>query len=350
MQAVPSMRRDDSWLQQQLAEYRHVTLEELTRRVPRHLPKATLRDLILDYPLRPGKALRPALCMSTCEAFGGRRKHALFSAVAIELFHNSFLVHDDIEDGSLLRRGLPTLHVKYGVPLAINAGDAMSVLTLRALLDNFGLLGVDKTQRIFEEIEWMVLQSVEGQSIELGWVQQSTWNLFERDYYRMSLKKTGWYTCITPCRIGAIIGGARLKDVNAFNAFGHYLGLAFQIQDDILNLQGEETVYGKESAGDLWEGKRTVALIHLVHSLSPADRAHLIAILDKPREHKQVDEIAWILGQMMAHGSIDHAKEVAWHFARKAHDVLRTRLSSLPPSSAKSFLQAVVDYVVYRDL
>jgi geranylgeranyl diphosphate synthase, type II len=350
MQAAPSKRRDESWLQQQLAEYRHVTLEELTRRVPRHLPKTTLRDLILDYPLRPGKALRPALCMATCEAFGGRRKHALFSAVAIELFHNSFLVHDDIEDGSLLRRGLPTLHVKYGVPLAINAGDAMSVLTLRALLDNFGLLGVDKTQRIFEEIEWMVLQSVEGQSIELGWVEQATWNLVERDYYRMSLKKTGWYTCITPCRIGAIIGGARLGDVNAFNAFGHYLGIAFQIQDDILNLRGEETVYGKETAGDLWEGKRTVAIIHLIHSLGHDERGRLIAILNKARDQKQPDEIEWILRQMALHGSIDHAKQVAWSFARKAHDVLRTRLAGLPASNARHFLQAIVDYVVYRDL
>lgn len=349
MLAAPQ-RRDGLWLQQRLAEYRHVTLEELKRRVPRHLPKATLRDLILDYPLRPGKALRPALCMSTCEAFGGRRKHALFSAVAIELFHNSFLVHDDIEDGSLLRRGLPTLHVKYGVPLAINAGDAMSVLTLRALLDNFGLLGVEKTQRIFEEIEWMVLQSVEGQSIELGWVQHETWDLAERDYYRMSLKKTGWYTCITPCRIGAIIGGASLREINACNAFGHYLGIAFQIQDDILNLQGEEIVYGKETAGDLWEGKRTVALIHLVHHLDSTDKSRLVGILNKPREEKQAEDIIWILERMVGHGSIEHAKSVAWSFARKAHDVLRTRLDGLPPSNAKDFLQAIVDYVVYRDL
>jgi len=288
--------------------------------------------------------------MSSCEAFGGRREDALYSAVAIELFHNAFLVHDDIEDGSLMRRGSPTLHEKYGMPLALNAGDAMNVLTLRALLDNFSILGVEKTQLVFEEIEWMVLQSVEGQSIELGWVKNSYWDLTEKDYYLMSLKKTGWYTCISPCRIGALIGGASLRTINAFNSFGYHLGIAFQIQDDILNLKGEQRLYGKESAGDLWEGKRTVMLIHLLHQSDPDDRRHVISILDKHRTEKRPTEVAWILDKMEEYGSIPYAKDVAWRFARRARDILETRLCCIPESESKEFLQAIVDYVVYRDL
>lgn len=337
-------------LDQKLREYKTMTVEELVRRVPASLPGDTLRDLILDYPLRPGKGLRPALCMSTCEAFGGRRADALNSAVALELFHNAFLVHDDIEDGSLMRRGLPTLHAIYGIPLALNAGDAMNVLTLRALLDNFTLLGIERTQHIFEEIEWMVLQSVEGQSIELGWVEKAQWNLLEKDYYRMSLKKTGWYTCITPCRIGAIIAGARFESVNKFNSFGYNLGNAFQIQDDILNLQGEERLYGKESAGDIWEGKRTVILIHLLHTLEQEERHRAIVILNKPRTEKQPEEVAWILQQIEACGSVAYAKNVAWRFAWRAKQILEDKLTELGNSEAKAFLQAIVDYMVYREL
>jgi geranylgeranyl diphosphate synthase type II len=340
----------DDWLSRRLVEYKTLTTQELVRRIPRHLKRDTLRDLILDYPLRPGKGLRPALCMATCEAFGGRRRDALYSAVAIELFHNAFLVHDDIEDGSLLRRGQPTLHARYGVPLALNAGDAMNVLTLRALLDNFSTLGVERTQRIFEEIEWMVLQSVEGQSIELGWVEHAEWELVEADYYRMSLKKTGWYTCISPCRIGALIGGASQRAVNAFNAFGYHLGIAFQIQDDVLNLKGDQALYGKENSGDLAEGKRTVMLIHLVRHSTGTEREALISILNKPRAEKTADEVQWTLAQMDKHGSIEHAKRVAYRHAHRAQQLMDTRLSFLPPSEAKRFLRALVDYVIYREL
>jgi geranylgeranyl diphosphate synthase type II len=289
--------------------------------------------------------------MATCEALGGSASEALYSASAIELFHNAFLVHDDVEDGSLLRRGLPTLHAKYGMPLAVNAGDAMNVLTLRALLDNFALLGIERTQRIFEEIEWMVLQSVEGQSIELGWVENNFWALREKDYYRMSLKKTGWYTCISPCRIGAVIAGAGFDIVRRFNAFGHHLGIAFQIQDDVLNLKGEESKYGKEASGDLWEGKRTVMLIHLLNSLSGRDHDTLVAILNRPRPAKRAGQVAWVMAKMEEQGSIPYAKEVAWRHARRARELLEQRLSAhLADGEAKTFLRSIVDYVVYREL
>jgi len=349
-QSVSQRSSNEAWLKRKLLRYKTPTIEELLRRIPPSLPRDTLRDLILDYPLRPGKGLRPALCMSSCEAFGGRCEDALYSAVAIELFHNAFLIHDDIEDGSLMRRGSPTLHRKYGLPLALNAGDAMNVLTLRALLDNFSLLGVERTQLIFEEIEWMVLQSVEGQAIELGWVKNAHWDLTERDYYRMSLKKTGWYTCISPCRVGAIIGGASLRAIGGFNSFGYHLGIAFQIQDDILNLKGEQRLYGKESAGDLWEGKRTVMLIHLLDQCDAQERRHLISILNKRRDEKQPEEVAWILDRMEAYGSVPYAKDVAWRFARRARDILDTRLCFIPESEARDFLRALVSYVVYRDL
>jgi geranylgeranyl diphosphate synthase type II len=115
------------------------------------------------------------------------------------------------------------------------------------------VLGPDLAWRIFLEIEHMVLQSVEGQALELGWVHENNCELSDDDYLRMTLKKTCWYTCIHPCRIGALIGSRGKIDPNRFNRFGYYLGAAFQIHDDVLNLIGDRAKYGKEIGGDILE-------------------------------------------------------------------------------------------------
>jgi len=124
---------------------------------------------IRDYPDRGGRSLRSVLCMAVARSFGATTEEAVNSAVAIELLHNAFLVHDDIEDASEERRGAPTLHAIHGVPIAVNVGDALTVLSLRPLLDNRKMLGPHVAMRILEEAERMARETVEGQAIELGW-------------------------------------------------------------------------------------------------------------------------------------------------------------------------------------
>ena len=126
-----------------------------------------------DYPTRGGKALRPSICLATCEAFGGSLDDALPSAVAIELLHNAFLVHDDIEDASLLRRGEPTLHLRYGTPLALNAGDGLALQAMATLRENIDLLGPRLADRIMVEFDFMSQQTVAGQALELGWCRDN---------------------------------------------------------------------------------------------------------------------------------------------------------------------------------
>ncbi len=123
------------------------------------------------------------------------------SAVALELLHNAFLVHDDVEDDSDERRGRPTLHALHGVPVAVNVGDALTLLGLRALIDNRQALGPSLTLRILEEAERMARESIEGQAMELGWRRDNAINLCEADYLDMVLKKTCWYTTIFPSRV-----------------------------------------------------------------------------------------------------------------------------------------------------
>jgi geranylgeranyl diphosphate synthase, type II len=122
-----------------LEEYGSLTREALVSYLPSGYPTRYLYELLADYPQRAGKMMRPSLCIATARAFGASAADAIRSAVAIELLHNAMLVHDDIQDGSALRRGRPTLHMMHGVPLAINAGDALFLLSLRPLLDNVGL-------------------------------------------------------------------------------------------------------------------------------------------------------------------------------------------------------------------
>ena len=213
-----------------------------------------------------------ALCFAACRAAGGRTEQALLSATALELFHNAFLVHDDVEDGSQFRRGRVTLFQEHGAPVAINVGDATNVLAMELLLGNTSALGVRKALLVFREVERMARESAEGQAIELGWIRSGRFELDDRDYVRMAYKKTCWYTVIAPLRIGVVCGSAPgplapLDDeLTPLIELGFLAGIAFQIHDDLLNLEADETLYGKETSGDLWEGKRTVMLLHFIRT------------------------------------------------------------------------------------
>src|SRR5216684_7430168 len=133
-----------------LHEYGGLTRSALKDYLPEREPRRYLYDLLNDYPQRGGKMMRPSLCIATARMFGARIEQALRTAVAIELLHNALLIHDDIEDGSERRRGLPTLHLLHGVPLALNAGDTLTLMALRPLLDNRITVGNELALRIIE--------------------------------------------------------------------------------------------------------------------------------------------------------------------------------------------------------
>lgn len=230
----------DSIMKSMLSEYSSYALRGIEHFIPDKEPKKYLYDLIADYPNRGGKGFRPGLCIATCKAFGGSLERVINSATALELFHNAFLIHDDIEDDSYFRRNKPTMHQYNNSAIAINVGDAMNVLSLKPLMMNKEILGPALTLKIFSEIQHMVTESVEGQAIELGWRKDNECDLQDADYLRMILKKTCWYTAIHPIRAGAIIGSNGKVNAEQFNRFGYFMGTAFQIQDDILNLIAEE--------------------------------------------------------------------------------------------------------------
>ena len=339
-----------AFVEECLAEYKNLTMSALLAALPKTEPRRYLYDLVPLYPKRAGKGLRCGLTMATCGAFGGAPTMALNSAVAIELFHNAFLVHDDVEDGSISRRGLPTLAAEYGLAVAVNVGDAMNVLSIEPLMRNLDLLGPVVTWDVLVEIQHMVKQSAEGQATELGWVRDNVLELEDADYLRMTLKKTCWYTCIHPCRIGAVIASRGAIDPDRFNRFGYFMGAAFQIQDDVLNLVADESRYGKEIGGDIWEGKRTMMLIHLYQHASTLEQKRLRAFLAKPREKRVETDVRWVRSLMDRYGSLDHARASARSLAGAALDEFQSAFADAPDSRDKRFIEQIIHYMIEREL
>lgn len=344
----------------------------------------SLHELILDYPLRGGKALRPALSIAICLGLGGHLDAVLPTAATLELYHNAFLIHDDIEDESWWRRGKPTLHIDHGIPIAVNVGDAMLSLTLQPLLDNVERVGLGPALRILRAVAHMTRQTVDGQAIELEWVKSNAWQLDDADYLKMVELKTSWYSFITPLQAGALAAGADLSRLPPLEALGRHIGAAFQITDDLLNLRADPEDYGKEIGGDLWEGKRTLMLLHALRCATPEERGHAVDILGRRRpgadgelgltdllerltargdlshsgrteivtflagqhhsESKKLDDIRWLFDLMQRMGSLNHARDLAARHAREAAAVLAD-LDWLPPSQHRDMLTSLVDYV-----
>lgn len=313
-----------------------------------------LYELIADYPFREGKGLRPAIVFAACGAAGGRSEQALVSATALELFHNAFLVHDDVEDGSRFRRGKVTLFEQHGVPVAINVGDATNVLALGLLLENVERLGVRRALQILREIERMARESGEGQAMELNWIKEQRFALEDRDYIRMAYKKTCWYTVIAPLRVGVICGsppgaGAPLaEDLTPLIELGFNAGIAFQIHDDLLNLEADQALYGKEISGDLWEGKRTVMLLHFVRTARKRDRERALRLLRTPRREKPPEEVAWLLDAMIEAGALDYGRALAAQFCERAlaFDVPVSLFAE--DNDDRRFLREMLRYVIDR--
>ena len=375
---------DPGLLTEYLAEVKALVLVEIEQQLAGATDVAGLYELMMNYPLRGGKGLRPALAVATCRGLGGTLDAIIPTAAILELYHNAFLIHDDVEDESLDRRGEPTLHRDHGVPIAVNVGDAMLCLSLRPLPDNTERIGLGPALDVLDVIATMTQRSVEGQATELRWVRHNVWELTTDDYVEMVIAKTGWYSFIAPLQVGALAAHASHQVLDELDGFGRDLAVAFQITDDLLNLDASAADYGKELAGDLWEGKRTLPLLHAIQSASADDRTDALEILSRPRpggpldvvrsrldglvaddrvdraaaaelhaalgaapRAKDADDVAFLAELIDRHDSVEHATAVAEEHVQRASQQL-SGFDWLPPSRHRALLEALVYYVRQR--
>ena len=332
-----------------LSWYRKQALDLLVGAVPSKEPSRHLYDLVRDFVAAPGKGLRPALCLATCRAYGGSTQAALPSAAGLELLHNAFLVHDDIEDGSWSRRGQRTMHRRVGIPLAVNAGDAMNALSMRLFRRNLEWLGPEVALRILDEVDHMLVESLEGQAMELGWMRDNHCQVSTDDYLRMVLKKTAWYSFIHPMRIGALTAGAG-DNLDRLNRFGFLIGAAFQIRDDVLNLVGDPSRYGKEIGGDLSEGKRTLVFSHAFANADDSERSRLEEFFSRAHQRRLPRELADIYGLLDKHGSIDWARQAASALTTAAQKELPLAFAGASDGPDLDFIRSLANYLVARDV
>lgn len=205
-----------------------------------------------------GKRIRPLLVLLCAAACGGNWQFALPAAAAVELIHNFSLVHDDIQDNSPKRRGRDTVWVKWGAPMAINVGDALFVMSNQAIVDLKGNFPAEIVLKTAEILHATCLDLTRGQFLDMSFEERT--DLTTDDYWHMIAGKTASLLSAC-CHIGAILGGADEEKQTAYKSFGQFLGLAFQVQDDILGIWGDETITGKSATSDLVEGKKSLPVL-----------------------------------------------------------------------------------------
>lgn len=306
-------------------------------------------ELMADYPRRPGKGLRGRLLLLAAEAHGVHvdspgAAAARTLAEALELFQNWVLVHDDIEDDSEERRGSPALHQLAGMPVALNVGDAMHVAMWRHLHALTAAAGYDRDE-VLAEFAKMIMHTAAGQHLDLAWVSTARFDVTEEDYLTMVSLKTAYYTVVSPLRLGALSAGRQPSPL--LEEAGLDLGVAFQIRDDVLNLT-EGAELGKEFAGDLYEGKRTLVLAHLLAKASQRHRQRAVALLDRPRRAKQPAEMDEVLDLMRAYGSVEYAQAFAEARLQRGLERLERALATLPGGPAVSSILALVGELAAR--
>ncbi len=219
-----------------------------------------------------GKRIRPFLVIASAYCLSGNTSNVYNAAVAVEVLHNFTLVHDDIMDNANIRRGLPTVHIKYDLSTAILAGDNLIAIAYKSLLKDSGKM----ESTILAWFTKGIIEVCEGQSLDKEF--ESREDVTINEYLKMIGKKTAALAEMC-CNIGAQLGGGDSKEIAALSGFGKNLGMAFQIQDDLLDIMGDESEFGKTVGGDLVEGKKTFLLLKALESATGNDKEQILKVI-----------------------------------------------------------------------
>jgi len=306
----------------------------------------------LSYPAQPpdlyepisyilsigGKRLRPALLLMACDIFGGDVNKAVKAALAIEVFHNFTLMHDDIMDKAPLRRGKATVHEHWNQNVAILSGDAMMVEANKLMLQVDDRI-LRPVMDIFNNTATGVC---EGQQFDMSF--ESRDHVSAKEYINMIRLKTA-VLLGGALKIGALIGGANEKDANLIYTFGEQLGIAFQLQDDVLDVYGDPDKFGKQVGGDIISNKKTYLLIKAQELARAGTAGELQKWLNNPKadSRKKVAAVTGIYNQLNIR---EQAKQAIQSYAGKAF----TALNEIDlPVTQKQYLNAFADSLMVRD-
>lgn len=319
MNLIEEIKKRSSHVDEGISEMLPITHPEELYKAARYLPDAG------------GKRLRPAAVILAAEAVGSDLQTVLPAAVAVELVHNFTLVHDDIMDKDDVRRGMPAVHVKWGEPAAILAGDTLysKAFEIITSMDNDPV----RIVKCIDLLARTCTEICEGQWLDVEFEDKSI--VSEEQYLQMVEKKTA-VLYGAACKIGALLGGAPLDVADQMYEFGRMIGIGFQIYDDVLDIVTPEEVLGKVRGSDIMEGKKTLIAIHALNADVKLD------IFGKGKASKgQLEEA---IKQLEDSRSIEYARNTAVSYIREG----KKKLDVLEDSEAKEILLAIADYMIER--
>lgn len=286
-------------------------------------------------PKAAGKRIRPLLVLLTCAASGGNWQQAMPAAVAVELVHNFSLIHDDIEDNSPLRRGRSTVWKKWGIAQALNAGDTMFTLAHLEILRLNETISPATTLEAARLLQETCLKLTQGQYLDISY--ESRKDLTVEDYWPMVSGKTA--ALLSACaELGALVAGAEEACQASYRQFGHFLGLAFQVQDDLLGVWGDAALTGKSAESDLLTGKKSLPVLYGLGLDGPFARRWR----QGPVHPGEVAELAH---QLETEGARRYTQKTTDRLTRQALDHLN---AAEPQGEAGEALKELADRLVKR--
>jgi octaprenyl-diphosphate synthase len=306
---------------------------EIQRELARS-PVPLIRQLAEHVALAGGKRLRPILVLLSARLAGGSAGRAARLGCVVELLHTATLIHDDVVDQAPLRRGQPSANARWGADAAVLVGDHLYSRCMALLVADGDLAVMDALA------DAMVLMT-EAEVFQLE--RKRVGELTEPDYLRIIRQKTATFISAC-CRIGGLTGSLDGAGVEALAAYGERLGIAFQIIDDSLDFDADESRLGKAVGSDLREGKRTLPLIVTLERAGFEDRARILAVLHRPDAATEVD-LAEIHRLVKVYDGVGYAVRRATAYAAEGV----ARLDGLPSGEAREILTLLADYVIQRD-
>lgn len=303
---------------------------------PRQLYKASRQ--IVDA---GGKRLRPFLVLKSCKLAGGREEDAIPTAAALELLHTFTLIHDDIMDQDEKRRGVPSVHAQWGVPIAIVAGDLLFAKVYEAITSYTDPKHVSPKRilQVLKELSEATIALCEGQTRDMMFESKET--VSEEEYLEMIKGKTAALFEVS-ARCGGILGGAKKRKVKRLGDFGHYSGIAFQIIDDVLALTADEKLLKKPVGNDVRKGKQTLIVVRALKKATKSQRRKILETLgNQEASPEQIRETIKLIDSL---GAIEYAKKLAEKYIKKAKKALEV----FPASEDREDLISLSDLIFDR--
>jgi len=286
-----------------------------------------------------GKRLRPYMVIRSCQIVGGKSSNAIGAASAVEMVHNFSLVHDDIMDNDEMRHGVPTVHKKYGMPLAILAGDVLFSKAFQIISDS--KLPDSATTQLISRLAKACVDICEGQLLDIKMAEERKIPS-QTEYITMIGKKTAALFDVS-CAMGAICASNKTKDISNLSSFGRNLGIAFQITDDLIGVMGDPKITKKPVGNDLREGKKSLPILLAIKLAKDKDKKNILKAFGNSKvTRKDLNKAVDVIRSL---GIEEDVRKQAQKYSKRAEKSL-----SKYSGSAKSELIALLDFVVKRSV